>query len=330
MASDGTQTGAHSQEAAVRGFHPTHYVVYVVLCLIWGSTWMAIRVLVRDVPPLWSAGARFVLAAAVLLLLAAVRGSRAPQGLRQWRAVGVLGLTMIAIPYGLIFWAEQFVASSMSAVLYSSLPLCVAALTPWMSRHSVPRQALFSMVLGVGGIAALFSQGLVASRSTLFGGVAILLAVVSTAFSILFAKREISSIDPVVGTGWQFLVGAVALVAGSLATERGRASQWTTHAAIALLFLALVGSALAFALYYWLLRHIQPYQISTFSLVVPIVAIIEGAAILQEPIPPLMLAASVVVLGAVAGVLRGQAGEPVILLHSEAESRGIPTRSEKS
>ena len=317
MASDGSQTGAHPQEGEARGFHPTHYLVYGVLRLIWGTTWMAIRVLVRDVPPLWSAGVRFVIATAILLLLAALRGSRAPQGFQQWRAVFVLGLTMIAIPYGLLFWAEQFVASSMTAVLYSALPLCVAALTPWMSKHSVPRSAVFGMVVGLGGIAVLFAQGLTATRSTLLGGLGILLAVVSTAFSILFAKRELAAMDPVASTGWQFLVGAVALVAGSLASERGRASEWTPHALLALLFLALVGSAVAFSLYYWLLRHMQPYQISTLSLVVPIVAIIEGAAILEEPIPPLMLAASLVVLGSVAGVLRAQASEPAPITLSE-------------
>lgn len=309
---DGTPSAGSTQT-----FRLPHYLVYLALCLIWGTTWMAIRILVRDVPPLWSAGVRFTLAAVILLLAAAVRGSRAPHGPREWRAVFVLGLTMIALPYGLLFWAEQFVASSMTAVLYTALPLCVAAFTPWMSKHSVPRSAILSMAVGAGGIAVLFGQGLTASRSTLLGGVAILLGVVSNAFSILFAKREISGMDPVVSTGWQFLVGAVALVAGSLAMEPGLASHWTPHAILALLFLAIAGSAVAFAAYYWLLRHMQPYQISTISLVIPIVAILEGALILQEPIPPLMLVASLVVLAAVAGVLRAQAGEPAPITLSE-------------
>lgn len=306
-----------TQSAPAPAFRAAHYFVYGILCLTWGSTWMAIRVLVRDVPPLWSAGVRFMIAAAILLVVAAVRGSKAPQSPREWRAVGVLGLTMIALPYGLLFWAEQFVTSSMTAVLYTALPLCVAALTPWMSKHSVPRSAIFSMVVGAGGIAVLFGQGLTASRSTLFGGMAILLGVVSNAFSILFAKRELSGMNPVVSTGWQFLAGGVTLVACSLGMERGRTSEWTTHALIALLFLAIVGSAVAFAAYYWLLRHMQPYQISTISLVIPIIAIVEGSLILQEAIPPLMLVASLVVLAAVAGVLRAQASEPAPVTLSE-------------
>jgi len=106
-------------------------------------------------------------------------------------------------------------------------------------------------------------------------------------------------------------------VAASLAAERGRPSAWTPHALLALLFLAVVGSAVAFALYYWLLRHMQPYQISTISLVIPIIAIIEGAAILQEPISPIMLVASLVVLAAVAGVLRAQASQPAPITLSE-------------
>lgn len=312
MATDDTQTGASPP-----AFRLPHYLAYLTLCLIWGTTWMAIRVLVRDVPPLWSAGVRFILAAAIMLLISAVRGSKAPQGPREWRAVCVLGITMIALPFGLLFWAEQSVTSSMSAVLYSAMPLCVAAFTPWMSKHSVPRTAIFGMVLGAGGIAVLFGQGLAATRSTLLGGVAILLAVISNAFSIHFAKREISGMDPVATTGWQFLVGAVVLVAGSSVMERGRASEWTPHALLALLFLAVVGSAVAFGLYYWLLRHVQPYQISTLSLVVPLVAIVEGALILREPIPPLMLVASLVVLAAVAGVLRAQAGQPAPITLSE-------------
>ena len=96
MAADDTQTGASAQ-----AFRLPHYLAYLTLCLIWGSTWMAIRVLVREVPPLWSAGVRFAIAAALLLMVAAVRGAKAPRGPREWRAVLVLGLTMIAIPYGL-------------------------------------------------------------------------------------------------------------------------------------------------------------------------------------------------------------------------------------
>ena len=269
---------------------------------------MAIRVVVQDVPPLRAAGLRFLVGAALLLGGMALRRSIVLRDAREWRAVRILSFTMMAVPYGLLFWAEQYIASSMAAVLYTSLPLVVALLTPLMSHHRVPRSALFAMLVAMGGIAVLFANTLSVSSKSLMGGAAVLGAVAATAWSIHFAKRELRDIDPSVATGWQLLGGAAALLAVSLPLER-QAAQWTPKAMVALLFLAVGGSAVAFALYYWLLKRTQPYQLSTMSLVIPIVAIVEGAALLKEPIPPTMLGASLVVMLAVGAVLRAREDE---------------------
>ena len=138
----------------------THIFAYVSLCLIWGSTWMAIRVVVRDVPPLEAAAVRFFIAATLLLGLAAAQKRRWPRGREQWKAILVLSLTIMAIPYALLFWAEQFVTSGMTAVLYSASPLCIALLTPLMMKHKVPRDAVFAMVVAFGGLLVLFYTGL--------------------------------------------------------------------------------------------------------------------------------------------------------------------------
>jgi len=298
-----------------------HYLGYVVLCGIWGTTWLAIRVLVRDVPPLRGAAARFAIAAVLLLVPVALRRSSLPRQARERRALAILGVTMMAVPYGLLFWAEQYVTSSMTAVLFSCLPLVVALFTPFMSRHRVPRRAVVSMLVAVGGIAVLFAGSLSSSRSSVLGGLAVLAAVVFSAWSAVFAKSETARIDSVLSTCVQLVFGAVLLFGASAAVERGSPSNWTRHALLAVLFLAVAGSAVAFGLYYWLLKHMQAYQASTISLIVPIVAMLEGGLALGEPISLTMIIAASVVLLAVGSVLRAERRSRQ-MLEIQEEARG--------
>ncbi len=292
--------------SAPHRFEPIDYLVYIVLCLIWGTTWMAIRVLVRDVSPLWAAGVRFVLAALLLAVALAIRKTTPIRGARQWRATIILGFTIVAIPYGLLFWAEQYITSSMAAVMYTSVPLVVSLLTPLMTHDRVPRAAILCMVVAMGGIAVLFSGALSVSRSSLLGGVAMLGAVTSTSWSIVFAKRELQDVDHWAATAWQTIFGGAVLLALGAILERGRPATWTPAAIAALLFLTIFGTAVAFALYYWLLKRVRPYQAASMSLVIPVIAIFEGALVLGEAIPVSMVVASGLVLFSVAVLLRVQ------------------------
>src|SRR5689334_19781072 len=117
------------------------YLAFVLLCAIWGSTWLAIRIVVREIPPCFAASLRFLIAAAFLAAYAAVARLPLPKTRRQWRALLILSITMMALPYGLIFWSEQYISSSITAVLYSSSPLVAALLTPAMTGRPVPRGA---------------------------------------------------------------------------------------------------------------------------------------------------------------------------------------------
>lgn len=284
-----------------------HRAAYVLLCAIWGSTWMAIRVTVEEVPPLRAAGLRFLAGAALLAIPAIGRRLPLPRGPAQWQAVLLLALGMIAAPYGLLFWAERHVTSSMAAVLFSLNPLAVAFLSPFMKGHAVPRRAVHSMVLAAGGIAVLFTQDLSVSWRAAIGGAAVLGAVFSSAASTIYAKRTTAAINPLVSTGLQLLGGSLVLLAASAVWERKEASYWTVRSLVALLFLAVFGSALAFAVYYWLLRRMHAYQLSTITLIVPLVAMLEGWLLLGERISALMLMAATVVLVAVGLVLRSEA-----------------------
>lgn len=279
---------------------------YVSLCLIWGSTWLAISVLVSDVPPLEAAAVRFLISGLLLLALGILRRHPWPRG-SSWNAVFVLSFTIVALPYGLLFWAEQYVSSSMAAILFSASPLLVALLTPLMMRKTVPRSALLAMVVAFGGILALFYTGLSTHRAAILGGAALLAAVLITSWSVVYAKRRLHDVDPVIGTGAQLLMASLFLFWGAWVFEARRHAVWTRPAIIALGFQVVFGSCAAFVVYYWLLKRMQPYQLSTISLVIPIIAVVEGTWFRHEQVPPLMLAAMVVVLISVGSVLRGEA-----------------------
>jgi drug/metabolite transporter (DMT)-like permease len=306
------KTPGHDQTFSSLG--RLQWLGYISLCLIWGSTWLAIRVVVREVPPFQGAAMRFFLAAAILLAPVLFRKNRWPQQDRQWNAILVLGFTMMAAPYGLLFWAEQYINSSMTAVLFSANPLVVALLTPVMMRRKVPRPAVLALVVAFGGILYLFSSNLAISSKTLLGGLAVLGATMISAWSSVFAKKRLRDVDTLFATGMQMLIGAAGLLWATWALESHRSATWSGQAIGALIFLAVVGSAAAFAIYYWLLKSMQPYQLSTISLLVPTVAILEGSLIGNETVSLSMLVATFVVLGSVAVALQTDAEEGVVTL----------------
>lgn len=279
---------------------------YVGLCMIWGSTWLAIRVVVRDVPPFEAAALRFLAAGCLLLALAVLQKRSWPATREQWTALLVLSFSIMAVPYGLLFWAEQYVTSSITAVLFSAMPLLVALFTPLMMRRTVPRRAVFAMLVAFGGLLVLFYGDLSGSRRSLLGGVAILIAVLLSAWSVVYAKQRLHRLDAVVSTAVQLLFGSVALFWATWALESRQQAVWTRTAAGALAFLVVFGSCAAFVIYYWLLKKMQPYQLSTISLITPVVAVLEGALLLHEPVPAPMVVAMIVVLASVATVLFSQ------------------------
>jgi drug/metabolite transporter (DMT)-like permease len=296
---------------------------YIALCLIWGSTWLAIRIVVRDVPPLEAVAVRFLAAGVLLLGMALLQKRRWPADGAQWNAICVLSLTIMALPYGLLFWAEQHVTSSMSAVLYSASPLAVSLITPVMMHRKVPRRAVYAMVIAFGGILILFYENPSTSRLVIIGGTAVLVSMLFTSWSVVYAKQQLRDVDSVVATGLQSLLGSVLLFWGTWSLETHRHATWSARALVAMVFLTIFGSAAAFVIYYWLLKKLQPYQLSTISLIIPLVAILLGL-LDGDRIPLLMLIAVLVVLGSVWSVLRAETdkepeGDDILMLRDRAQ-----------
>ena len=312
-----------SETQAGPSFNRAQLFGYIALCLIWGSTWLAIRLVVRDVPPFLAAALRFFVAGILLLGMAWAQKRRWPAGAQQWNAIFVLSLTIMALPYGLLFWGEQHVTSSMTAVLYSAMPLAVSLVTPAMLHRKVPRRAVFAMVVAFGGLLTLFYTNLSTSRWAIIGGVAVLVSMSLSSWSVVYAKLRLHDVDSVVATGLQLLLGSVVLFWGTWALEAHRHAVWTRTALLAMAFLTIFGSAAAFVIYYWLLKKLQPYQLSTISLIVPLIALLEGL-LAGERIPLMMLIAVVVVLGSVRSVLRAETekepeGDDILMLRDRTQ-----------
>ena len=312
--------GATPQSSSLSG---RQLAGYIALCLIWGTTWLGIRLVVRDVPPFEALAVRLFAAGVLLLVIALSQKRRWPTDGGEWNAILILTVTIIAVPYALLFWAEQYITSSMSAVLYSASPLAVSLITPTMMHRKVPRRAVYAMVMAFGGILVLFYENPSTNRMVVIGGSAILVSMLLTSWSIVYAKQRLHDVDSVVATGLQSFLASVLLLWATWSLEAHRHAVWTKTAKIGLAYLTIFGSATAFVIYYWLLKKLQPYQISTISLIIPLVAILAGL-LDGERIPLLMLLAVVVVLGSVWSVLRAETekeaeGDDILMLRDRTQ-----------
>jgi drug/metabolite transporter (DMT)-like permease len=274
------------------------WLAFAVLGVVWGTSGIAAEMLAESVSPLRGAAARFLLAAVLCIPLILRKRVRLPRG----RALGfvlLLSVTMIVLPSVLLLWAQRYVPSATVVVLFAAMPLLLALSTP-----GVPSRALQATVVAVGAIALAVGASFSAAQA---GGAAVaLLAVASTAASLLIARREFMSTNPIGVTVLLLGVAAALLFLASLVLERGQPSQWNRNAIGSVVFLAVVAGAPAYACYFWLLQQLEPYQVATVQWIEPLLAIIESALFLRVPLSFGMVAGSLVTLASLLLVVRAR------------------------
>ncbi len=278
---------------AVRG------AAFTMLCGIWGSTWLAIRIGLEGAPPFLSASLRFVVAFATLVVLAAVFRSKWPNGRTEWALVVFVGIVLFTFDYGLIYWGENNgVESGLSAILFATLPLQTALVANALLREErLTLQKLVGIGLGFGGIVLIFrGQVATAGLERAFPMLAIVLSATCAAFSTVAVKRWGHGTDPVTFNGLAMGVGALSLAAASLlAGEPWGVPSWPEGLG-AILYLALAGSVVTFVTYLWLLKEAEATSLSFVALITPIVAILLGAGVGNETFDLLDLAGTAIVL----------------------------------
>jgi drug/metabolite transporter (DMT)-like permease len=260
-------------------------LVWLVLCGIWGSTWLFIKLGLEDLPPLTFAGIRFVISCAIIVSIIRIRGMQLPRARADWILLAVTGILSFGLNYGLVFWGEQHISSGLAALLQATLP----AFGLVFAHFHLPGERLSwakigGVVLGVCGVAVVFSNQLaVAGRQALAGCVALILSAAFAAYSNVLVKAHGKHLNPAIMAAGQMFFGLLLLFAVGLPLEGNPFRfHWTTMAVIALLYLAVVGSVIAFLLYYWLVQNMEVTKSMLIALVTPVVAVILGMIVLNE------------------------------------------------
>lgn len=289
---------------ATRTLRARHYVAYALACFLLGSNWPAVRVLVRDVPPMRAAGLGYVVACLLTFLLSVHADAPRPCGAADWRRLTVMALSLLAVPTGTITWAEQYINASLTAVIYAALPLAVTLIVRLTTRHRVPATAMIAMIIGALGIVVLFFNGVPHTSIGRTAALAVTASVFVCAWGVVYASNAPARLTSTRAIAMQFAICALVTLSLSVLLESHRQANWNLSSIAALLFIGVFCTSLMVVLYYWLLKQIATFQVATIDLVVPVVAFLEGVFFLQERITPAMLAAAVVVLASTGYVLR--------------------------
>jgi len=256
-------------------------LAFAIIYLVWGSTFLAIRVGVQEVPPFLLAGMRFVAAGLALYLFMLARGERSPSG-RQWMSATLIAVLIFVLDYGLLFWAEQRVPSGIAAVMMATIPVFMALseIVFLRTQRLTPRLAL-ALLVGIGGVAVLVSRSLNLSGAPIdsAGAVALIIAAISWSISSAMTRKLALPPSKVMSSGTQMLAGGVLLTLTSAALgEFHNFRPWAVSrgAWLALLYLIVAGSIVAFTAYVWLIHHESPTRVGTYAYVNPVVAVVIG------------------------------------------------------
>ncbi len=279
-------------------------LAFMAIYFLWGTTFLAIRIAVLEMPPFFTAGLRFFIAGTVLYGSMRLRGQPGPSP-GEWRSIAVTALCMFVATYAAPFWAQQYVPSGIAAVIEATLPITTIALEVFVFRQQPFRLSLLGAVaLGFGGIAWLLMRSgdeqvaAVPCLVILAGGIGWSVGAVLTR-----SMRRPRSVV-LAGGAQMMLGGAVLLALSQLTGELDPFPHVTLRAALALSYLIVAGSLVAFTAYVWLLARMPATRVASHAYVNPVVAVAVGYFVAGEPLTPRMILASVLVVASVFLILR--------------------------
>jgi len=296
-------------------------LVWLILCGIWGSTWLFIKLGLEDLPPLTFAGIRFVIACLLLFAFIRFRGVKLPTSKDDWLLLAITGVLSFTLNYGLLFWGEQFISSGLAAVLQATIPafgLVIAHF--YLPGERMTWARIFGVALGVCGVGIVFSNQLALSGGkALAGCVALVFSSFFVAYSNVLVKARGKNLEPSVIAAGQMFFGMIPLLLIGIPLEGNPLKfHWTVMAVVAMFYLAIVGSVLAFLLYYWLVHNMDVTKSMLIALVTPVVAVVLGMIVLREQLNWRTIAGGVTIMLGIAFIVVEKTRKTESVLLTEA------------
>jgi drug/metabolite transporter (DMT)-like permease len=273
---------------------------FAAVYLVWGSTYLAIRVGVQDLPPLLFAGARFMIAAPLMLLYAWWRGARLPRARRDWAIIALTALLMLVAGNGLVTWAEQWVESNQTALIIATSAIWMASFGALGGRGDrLSALTLIGLLLGFAGVALLVGAGLQLGSAPWTAYAALLISPIAWAAGSVISRRYPLACAAQMAAALQMLFTGVFM--SSLGLALGEAQDWqpTPESLTALLYLAVFGSCIAYGAYFWLVHEVTPAQLGTYAYVNPAIAVLLGWWLLDEAMRLPQIVGTLVILAGV-------------------------------
>ena len=287
---------------------------FAIIYFVWGSTFLAIRVGVREVPPFLFAAMRFVVAGLALYSGMRLRGTPSPSR-TEWLSASLLGLLIFVGGYGLLFWAERRVPSGVAAVMLAKIPVFMAlSEILFLKTQELTLRLSLALLIGIGGVAVLVSRSLglgeVAVDSA--GALALMVAAINWSIAAALTRKLPLPASKPMSSGAQMFVGGIllALTSGVLGEFRGfHVHNVSREAWLALVYLIVAGSIIAFTAYLWLLHHESPTKVGTYAYVNPVVAVTIGYFLGGETVGPRTLLGTLLVLMSVVVITTTPSGK---------------------
>ncbi len=269
---------------------------FVIVSLIWGSTWLGIKLGLESIPPLFGVAMRFTLAFLVLLVIVMVRRSSVPRDRSAILLYISLALFSFSLPYALVYWGEQYIPSGLASILFTIYPFVVAGLSHFfLPAEKITAYKLAGIILGFIGILVIFHADIRPGEGDLKGMAAIVGSTVLQATALVIVKRMGRHVDPVTMNFAGMGVGLIVMYTLAFAFEDPGQIRFDANGIISILYLGSFGTVVTFVIFYWLLKRVQAVYLSLMTLVTPVLAVILGALWLHETMAPSVFSGAILV-----------------------------------